>query len=120
MAELVLYTEEPDGTISLGEVGPDGDLGEGDPTRVFGRNIGETTLHRIIIELAGEGAASVRLARDSDGRPGVWASPGESIVASVDKIQQGDTFIFWAQAIYDPEDAAGEHEFRFNVRAVSG
>lgn len=94
----------------------DGERGYGDPLPIYARNLGDVTLIAANIKLEGDGAKTIQLARDEDGDHGVWAAPGESIVALAGKnIYPGDSFIFWARAIFEKDDEPDTFPFKFII-----
>lgn len=109
-----------DGPLALGDVLASSEEGvfQGDPKRLRIANNGDTTMREISVSVDGPSEV-VQLARDEDGQPGVWASPGESIVATEDHMKPGDSCSFWARALFSMEDREGTYNFDFVLRGTS-
>lgn len=107
--------------IELPDVMLVNDISEGDAKRIILRNAGISTVFELVVNLEGEGREHVQLAREEeDGALGVWAAPGESIVAFTGSLQPGAEAHFWARGIYSLEDLERRLRFKFIVITVSG
>jgi hypothetical protein len=95
------------------------DLIEGEPVRIFARNISEGALRQVSIHLRGEGKDNAQLATDEDGNPGVWAAPGESILVERGTLVARAEFSFWARGVYHAHDTAGRKPLSIIFRGVS-
>jgi len=123
MLGVELYEDEagtqPTREIKLGPtILSDGSAGYGDPQRLYLKNISTVSLMAANINLDGEGADSIQLARDENGAHGIWAQPGQGIIALAREVKPGETFAFWARAAFTEEDAPERVDFRFQIEVV--
>lgn len=123
MLDLKIYQDpearEPLETLHLGTtLLEDGYSGHGQPIELFVRNEGTATLVTANINLTGDGAESIQLARNENGVNGIWAQPGQGIVALTSDIKPGETFSFWARGAYTEDDAPERKDFNFSIEMV--
>lgn len=119
-AEIQLFADEAHSVPHDGHLGEtDVALGEGEARPIFGCNTGTTVVREVAFALDGEGAMHVQLAVDDNGKPGVWAMPGESVIPVEGEFHPGQGFVVWAKPIYAFSDHEGEYEFNFLVTGVS-
>lgn len=123
-AEIAIFAD-PGHEFQLDEVGlgevvePYGEsFTKGEAVRIFGRNIGSSTLRDFAVEMAGPGAEKVQLAIDTEDGPGVWADAGQSIYLA-DYLGKDDDFSFWARAVFTFDDHEGTYHFDFHFRGVA-
>ncbi len=108
-----------DGPIELADVNIENDPVATGKEMVIGlRNTGRSRIRKIVIKLEGDGADHVQLARDEDG-PGVWASPGESIVAFTGVLMPGDAINFWSRGTYNIDDLEERLPYEYVVDTIS-
>jgi len=119
-AKLELFSDEAHSELHDGRFGEtDVALGEGAARPIFGSNTGTTVVRDVRFKLDGDGAKHIQLAIDVNGEPGVWAAPGEGVVAREGELHPGEGFVIWARPIYTFSDHEGEYEFDFVLTAVS-
>jgi hypothetical protein len=108
-------------TVDLGQtVLEDGKTGYGEAKRLYAVNTGDTILVNVNIGLSGPGARLIQLARDENGAHGIWAQPGEGIVALAGpEIRPTENFVFWARGVFSEEDEEQKQEFSFIFESTS-
>lgn len=96
----------------------DGQAGFGEPMQLWVRNEGDIPLVTANINVEGGGSHLIQLARDEDGKHGVWAARGQGIIALTEKIIPGESFSFWARGIFTEDDAPETKEINFRLQVV--
>jgi hypothetical protein len=106
--------------VTLGEVQePYGaTVTEGQPIRIYGRNIGSSTLRDLSVGVEGDAADKIQLAVNLEDAPGVWAAEGQPIYVA-EYIGKDEDFDFWARAVFNMEDRAGSYTFDFRFSGVA-
>lgn len=123
MLQLNIYQDEeatePLEILKLGiALLEDGQSGFGEPVVLYVKNEGDATLVTANINLNGPGSESIQLARDENGQHGIWAQPGQGIVALATEVEPGGVFKFWARGAFTEDDAPERKEFAFQVEMV--
>lgn len=106
--------------LRLSEVVADqGRPGQAQPVSYALVNTGTTIFVELALWIDGPGAAHVALAMDDDGAPGIWATPGESIVPDPTTLRPGERASFWVLALFMPDDVEDLYPFDLQVTARS-
>lgn len=122
-ANISLSVDDEDiSTVLLGEVlAPDTfeEAVEGEAKKILGKNDGDGAIRELSIQLDGEAARNCQLSIDLDGKPGIWASPGESILVESGTLYPGGDFSFWARGVYHVDDLEGNKKLDIILSGVS-
>ncbi len=123
MLDIKIYLdEEASEPIEVLNIGTtlleDGAEGVGQPMQLYARNEGTAHLVTTNINLQGPGADTIQLARDENGKHGVWAQPGQGIVALTNDVAPGEIFTFWARGVYSEDDAPEHKPFIFQIEMI--